>query len=90
MSTKGYKGAPGRRSSYIDLDKLESYGVFDNAKPTDPSKFGSYNEYTADQVSKFPEILLAFMQYEGGDDAMYYLQLIWMDDFYKSKKNMVV
>ena len=77
-------------SSYIDLNELESMGVFSKNKSSDPNKYKTYNEFAEAQVAKFPEIMLAFMQYEGGDDAMFYLQLIWMSDFYKAKKKQVV
>ena len=89
MSTKDYKKIRTLGSQHIDLNKLEAYSTLNNDKLADLTKFNSYNEYTADQVSKFPEIFLAFMQYEGGDDAMFYLQLIWMNDFYEGKKNLV-
>ena len=90
MSTKGYKSAGGPGSSYIDLEKLEAFTAFNTAKPSDPNKFKTYNDYTADQVGKFPKIVLAFMQYDGGEDAMFYLQLIWMSDFYKARKKQSV
>ena len=90
MSTKGYKSTDGATSSYIDLEKLEAFTALNTTKPSDPNMFRSYNDYAADQVDQFPEILLAFMQYDGGDDAMFYLQLIWMSDFYKARKKQSV
>jgi hypothetical protein len=82
MSTKGTR----KQNSYLSLDKLSSVYLLD----TESTKRACYNEYVADQVREISDIILAFLQYEGGDDALFYMQLLWMDDFYKSKKNMVV
>ena len=78
------------RSKYLDFTKLASYGIFDNTALEEAATFKTYNSYASYQVERFPEILTAFMQYEGGDDAMFYLQLIWMSDYSKSRKKMAV
>lgn len=78
------------KSKYLDFSKLANYGIFDNTALEEAATFKTYNSYASYQVERFPEILMAFMQYEGGDDAMFYLQLIWMSDYAKSRKKMAV
>lgn len=78
------------KSKYLDFTKLANYGIFDSPSLDEAAEFKTYNSYARSQVDKFPEILMAFMQYDGGDDAMFYLQLIWMSDFCKAKKKQAV
>jgi hypothetical protein len=70
------------------LDQLSKLTLTSDQENIDFAKFKSYNDYAAYQVKKLPEIMLTFLQYDGGDEAMYYMQLTWMEDYWSLRKNM--
>ena len=77
-------------SKYLDFLNLVEGGVFDPTSLEEAAEFKTYNEYAEHQVDKFPEILMAFLQYDTGEDSMFYLQLVWMHDYFKGKKKQAV
>ena len=87
MSNKDNKSYSLKQDSYrLDLSKISKSGFFDS----NPANYKTYNEYVADQVETLPEIIMALFEYEGGDDVLFYIQLAWMNDFYKSRKKLVM
>ena len=70
------------------LDQLNKFNLNFGQESIDFTRFKSYNDYAAYQVKKLPEILLTFLQYDGGDEAMYYMQLTWMEEYWSLRKNM--
>lgn len=77
-------------SKYLEFLNLVESGVFDPTNLEEAAEFKTYNEYAEYQVNKFPEILMAFMQYDTGEDSMFYIQLVWMHDYFKGKKKQAV
>jgi hypothetical protein len=75
-----------------DLDRLAaikqmSNYVMDSAlQDVDIFSFKTYNEYAAHKIIGLPDVMLSFLQYEGGDDAIYYMQLVWMEDYHLAHK----
>jgi hypothetical protein len=75
-----------------DLDRLAAikqisgYAMDSALQGVDIFSFKTYNEYAAHKIKSLPDIMLSFLQYEGGDDAIYYMQLVWMEDYHLAHK----
>jgi hypothetical protein len=71
------------------IEQISNYALSSNHESIDTSKFKTYNEYVAHKINTMPDIMLAFLQYEGGADAIYYMQLVWMEDWFRYGKKTV-
>jgi|10_taG_2_1085330.scaffolds.fasta_scaffold00201_38 hypothetical protein len=67
---------------FLDIDADDDY--------LDPKKFKTYNEFVAANIKSFPEHLIILLPYEGGENALHVLQVVWMRDFWKGQKNLTV
>jgi hypothetical protein len=55
-----------------------------------PEDFKTYNEFVAAKIEELPDHLVMLLPSEGGEETLQMVQVIWINDFWKSKKNLVI
>ena len=79
MSNKNTEtGRPNRGTNF-------EYALF-GANPED---FKTYNEFVAAKIEELPDHLVMLLPSEGGEETLQMVQVVWINDFWKSKKNLI-
>ena len=61
------------------------YNIFETA----PEDFKTYNEFVAAKIKELPDHLIMMLPSEGGEETLQVVQILWINDFWQSRKNLV-
>jgi hypothetical protein len=52
--------------------------------------FKCYSDYVEAKVQELPDYLVILLPSDGGPQTLYMVQMDWLNDFWKSRKNLSV
>jgi len=57
---------------------------------TEPEDFKTYNDFVEAKVKDLPDYLVILLPTDGGPETLQMVQIVWINDFWKSRKKLVV
>ena len=70
--------------------QFSPFGFKGDLALTEPEDFKTYNEFVEAKIKELPDHLIMLLPTEGGEETLHAVQIIWINEFWRSRKKLSV